>query len=185
MKARLFFGVPVDVEDIARFLLFREKITTKNVEVKWVPPQNLHLTVLFLGETDLSLLPAILLESERITLGHPPFSLEFEKYSVRYKRHRPVMIWARYKKEASFTRLVHVFQSALKEICIPVENGRKAPVPHVTLARMKKAGQGAKIVWQDVPALPPFSVSEVVLYRSITGGKASTYIPLATFPLFA
>ena len=97
----------------------------------------------------------------------------FENLEVIKKNRKPVMIWASLKEEIKFSQLAMQLRSVLPG------DSSKAPVPHVTLARVKgKLG--------NIPPLPElkqleFDVNQIELMESDTGNPAPVYKSVKTF----
>ncbi|MCM8783055.1 MAG: RNA 2',3'-cyclic phosphodiesterase, partial [Candidatus Omnitrophica bacterium] len=71
---RTFIALPVPEEIKAILGSLEEELKTKDVDVKWVNPQNIHITLKFLGEIEenrLSLIKKTLDKTFQATLAFP------------------------------------------------------------------------------------------------------------------
>lgn len=75
---RLFIAIELPLEIREKILAVRRKLADTGADVRWVPPEQLHITVKFLGEVDDARVGEIL---ERIIAAArqvPAFPLEIE-----------------------------------------------------------------------------------------------------------
>lgn len=147
-----------------------------------VPPGNMHLTLVFLGdrvahdraaELD-ELLAAIAFRLPGIEIagcghfGHSP----------------PRAVWAGARPAEPLERLAAKLSRQAREAGIPVAARRF--VPHVTLARMSAAADPARVAEfvaaQSALTLPPFQPREITLFRSHLREEGPIYEPLAEYP---
>ena len=105
---------------------------------RWVKPENLHLTVFFIGDADadtgnelLRLLP----EWSRSISN--PIQLDFDTFSFEGGRAgRPSMVWARFYRNEDFTGLIRTAADMFSPL-MRTKPRFTDPVPHVTLARIR------------------------------------------------
>ena len=153
--------------------------------LRWVRPANLHLTVRFLGDAieghRLSLLGPSL---ERISEQTAPFVIHARGIGGFPNIDRPQIIWVGLLGEP-LIRLAQQVDSAAVQAGFAAE--RRPYSPHLTIGRVRNLHQWPHIrrqlvesPAQDFGAAP---VSEMILYRSILGGEASQYVPLARYQL--
>lgn len=181
MKRRLFLAVPLDEESRKVFRQFRNEMEAVAEGARWVPENNLHLTLLFLGSLAEELMPVLAAELEKLSMETAAFDLEFDHYEIRYKRSQPLMIWARYLEKKAFSSLAITAHRLLSE-WVPLPPPHSRQIPHVTLARIKSS----KRKWPlpaELPRPQKLRVNELLLYESVLGAADPVYIPLHRFPL--
>ena len=179
MKKRLFLALPLDDKSRKTFLQLQNRIKAEGI--RWVPEQNLHITVLFLGEQSEELLPVIIAELDKLSMESTAFDLEFDRYEIRCKRSQPAMIWARYREQQAFSNLVKRAHDLLSR-WIPIAGSRPRQIPHITLARIKNREKKLTLP-SDVSHPKILAVSEIILFESVLGGKDPVYTSLEYFPL--
>lgn len=143
--------------------------------LKWVKPQNLHLTLNFLGYLtgeEISETEKIL---EALASGQQAFVLKFAKLKTERE-----MLWLIPEKNEKLLLL----QQALKE---QLENTRllkrekRLYTPHILLAR-SKTDRPINLKFDDfIPQ--EFSVDRINLYESQLTPGAATHILIKSFPL--
>src|SRR5437899_12071622 len=58
-----------------RLVSLQENLGKAGADVKWVEPDNLHLTLLFLGEVDAREVPAVCAAVDEVCRAVPPFAM--------------------------------------------------------------------------------------------------------------
>jgi 2'-5' RNA ligase len=152
--------------------------------LRWTPLDALHLTVHFLGETDVSRLQAI-----RNVVGAPvrmaPFEMGFTRPMVFPDQGRPSMI--RFHLETGSGKLAQLHDelgSRLASLGFILED--RPFVPHVTLARIKvpvAVDLQALLSTIRFEPLPPCRVDHVTLFRSEPSKLGSIYGAMHRVPL--
>ncbi len=134
---RLFFGLhlsPAHRQEIARRVLpFRQSVP----EVNWVPADNLHLTMAFLGETDQSLLPKLQAAADSACREARPFHLTIGGLTGAFSNwRRPQVIWLGTTGESGELHRLHQLLAAeLSGLGFAVDRRWH---PHITLGRVKR-----------------------------------------------
>jgi 2'-5' RNA ligase len=128
---RLF--IAVDLPDETRNSL--EKMSFGIPGAKWIDPQQVHLTVRFIGEVDGSTFLDIKKSLEDISMG--PFSIELKGVGHFPPRGKPRVLWVGIEHNQALQSLKKKVDHALARISIEPE-GRKFS-PHITLARLKNS----------------------------------------------
>ena len=67
-RLRTFVAVPLDRFTHDRLVGLQKRLADAGVPVKWVEPDNLHITLLFLGEVDAREVPAVCTAVLRVNL---------------------------------------------------------------------------------------------------------------------
>jgi 2'-5' RNA ligase len=175
---RLFVGVELP-EDVQERLA---SLCGGVPGARWVPPENLHLTLRFIGEVaggeadDIyHALSAVRPRSFNITLsgvGH------FEKGNdVR-------ALWVGVERNAELVALRDRIESTLVRIGLPPEGRRFTP--HVTLARLRDTPAQRVSTFLAHNALfraGPIQVSHFTLFSSFLQGSGAIHTAEADYPL--
>ena len=74
-RMRTFVAVPVDKFTHDRLVGLQKRLAAADVAVKWVEPENMHITLLFLGEVDSRETPAVCAAVEQACRRIKPFGL--------------------------------------------------------------------------------------------------------------
>ncbi len=139
----------------------------KDPGVKWVPQENLHITLRFLGDADvdevIERLDDVLLPTATAVLG-PAFDLRAE---------RSIML-----PVAGVDDLAEVVEQAVRGV--GTANERRRFVGHLTLARLGKKARPDRSVGRLFEA--SFEVDEIALVASTLTERGSIYETVETWP---
>ncbi len=137
---RLFTCLPIAPELRDMILSLQERLVASGANIKWVEPENFHLTVCFIGDiADASLLPEITTACESIASETAPFRFRVAGTSVFPKRGeiiKTVLLTVTEGVEP-WKELVHRSEPWLAPFGAKREGGL---VAHVTLGRVKGGG---------------------------------------------
>jgi 2'-5' RNA ligase len=136
--ARIRTFIAVDLADGVkdRLTALQEKLAQSAAGVKWVPRQNLHLTLLFLGEVEqLDVVQICRVVQER-SRKHRPFTLEVEGLGAFPNARRPKILWAGVTDGVDELRALHgdLEEGLLDLGCYRRED--REYTPHLTLGRL-------------------------------------------------
>ena len=149
---------------------------------RWIPADQLHLTLRFIGEVDGNLFKDIKEMLSSVTTE--PFAMRLKGVGHFPPRKRPRVIWVGIEANDSLLRLRGKIESVLVRRGLEPE-GRKYS-PHITVARLKdtpavKAGNF--IAANGLFASPSFTVQEFLLYSSKLTAKGAIHTIEAVYPL--
>jgi len=153
--------------------------------ISWVKPGNIHLTLKFLGNVQIGMIPKINEKIEEVTRQTLPFSLWMEGSGAFPHIKRPNVIWMGIKGDlAQLNLLQRGVEERLEDLGFPREH--KDFRPHLTIGRvrnLKKLGD-LKIGIEKFMGerSNPFQVKEVVLFKSQLNPGGAVYTKLETFP---
>ncbi|MDW8107047.1 MAG: RNA 2',3'-cyclic phosphodiesterase [Armatimonadota bacterium] len=101
--------------------------------LRWVAPENYHITLLFLGEQPEERLPEIITAMTQARAGIAPFRIQVQGIGVFPNWNRPSVLWAGAKQGTVELTKIAV---ALEQLLLPTP-ADKPFHPHITLARFK------------------------------------------------
>lgn len=148
--------------------------------VRWVRPEGIHVTLRFLGETDVLRIPPLVRGVAAQTATLAPFQLGLGAPQLFPSPRRPRVVALHVEPEAPLAALAGAVERGVVAAGFePEPRGFRA---HLTLGRVREGGFPAL---DGVPPPPhaPFEVREVVLFHSRLGPQGSTYTPLERLPL--
>ncbi|MFA5075021.1 MAG: RNA 2',3'-cyclic phosphodiesterase [Candidatus Babeliales bacterium] len=137
MKKRLFLAINFDDQILKKLAEYKKLVKFANVN--WTKKENLHITVYFIGNLKTLLIPDLIENLNQVFSKTENFILEFDKILFAPPNHTAHMIWAQFKFNKNYEKLV---QNVSKEINqnfnLQQNNNFKDFIPHITLARFKK-----------------------------------------------
>lgn len=185
---RLFVAVPFrfDAAFAQKFARMRS-CTCRMDRANWVDPSLFHLTLKFLGETDVERIPDICRALNEAVRGVTPFEFVLDKVGAFGSRYQPRVLWLGPEETpAEMLALQQRVERQLVRAGFPRNIGNF--VCHLTLARINYI-DSKKYFWEQVESHAGLfsetaSVKEVILYESILQkGHTPRYIALEKFAL--
>lgn len=181
-NVRAFVAVEIDpaIREAAVELI--DKLRDASADVKWVEPENLHLTVKFLGDVPLTETAAICQALQRAAGEVEPFELELGGAGAFPSNGRPRTIWlGAAGDERPMRALADAVEKRLQKLGFRRE-ARRFEV-HLTLGRIRKPGPGVKQLGEKLTELSDYpagkmSVNEIVLFSSQLTADGPIYAPL-------
>lgn len=162
----------------------QNRFKSLNLNVSWVRPANIHLTLKFLGEIDPQRVPLIKTTMTPAFNPLPKFSLSLEGLGVYPDLKRPKVLWVGLQdSQGALETLREKTEDVLSSLDFPKEARKFSP--HLTLGRIKsfKGTALLKKTLQEAPQIEsnPFEVSSVTFYQSQLTPKGSIYTALDEF----
>jgi 2'-5' RNA ligase len=151
-------------------------------KARWVAPENLHLSLRFIGEVDGA--QAQDADAALAQLSAPAFTLTLTGVGQFGAGDKTRSLWVGVEDCAELTRLQGKIERALQRAGLAPE-GRKFKA-HVTLARFNGNPGGKLHDYLAGLALfrsQPFAVREFILFSSFLSHTGAIYRPEATYPL--
>lgn len=183
---RLFFAVHVSdaiKKDVADAL---KMFPVRNPPWRWIVPENLHVTLKFLGEMDEKALPDLREVALHAASGIKPFRIVYGPFGGFPALSRPRVIFFEATEGTSeLARLAAGLESGVELLGVPKEN--RPFTAHLTLARIKEPlPPGIRDALQKVPPLPA-TASQIVdhfsLMQSRLGRAGAEYEEVDRFEL--
>jgi len=181
---RAFLCLPIDSSTRQALGILSEELRQLvTVRASWVPAENFHVTVRFLGEID----PMLTVELEQICRPvaerSTPFDLSIDRLGVFPSPARPRVLWAGGEAPSDFLHFVSSINEGLTQLDFPEE--RKRPVAHITLARIK--GRADRSIEQAIRSLDDqlgwtLRADRLILMESRLTSRGAVYSPLFTIP---
>jgi 2'-5' RNA ligase len=168
-RIRTFIGIEVVSAVRQQLVELQDRLRAVSGEVKWVEPENLHLTLKFLGDVDEQDLYAVCKTADEAVSGQEPFEMTVAGVGAFPNAGRPRTIWAGVTQGS---REAIAMQANLERLFAkqgyPREDRRYTP--HLTLGRSRHGRPNPDLAgliqqladWQAGPT----SVSEILVMAS-------------------
>jgi 2'-5' RNA ligase len=158
--------------------------------VRWVAPENIHLTLKFLGEVDSARISDLTAALQKSTEGFAPFTLTVRGLGCFPSSRRPNVIWAGLDSQMPFAvELARRVQDTFR--ALGFQDEPRPFSPHLTLGRIKRevrpadrASIGAAVERYPVQEYGEVVVDALHLIRSDLRPEGPTYTTLATAHLY-
>jgi 2'-5' RNA ligase len=133
---RIFVAINPTAEVRARLAEAARGLREAGFPVRWVPPENVHLTLKFLGEVPEGRVPEICSAVDSAVAGAGPFEMAVSGFGAFPSLRRPRVVWAGIELSPPLERLQAELERALAAIGFPKED--RPYHPHLTLGRTQK-----------------------------------------------
>ncbi|MCS7462770.1 RNA 2',3'-cyclic phosphodiesterase [Paenibacillus doosanensis] len=169
-KDRLFIAIPVPPQPRSELSKLMEQLQPKLAFRKWVYPDDLHITLTFLGDTDTVTADKVKAAMNDAASAGAPFRLQLGRLGTFGRPPAPSVLWMGVQGELD---ALHSLQSRIEQSVMPLGfRPEDRPYrPHITIARK----------YADESPFPPaaeldsewmrsgessWSCSQFVLYRT-------------------
>jgi len=179
---RTFVAVPIDKEIRQRISEVQERVKKLTRNVKWVEPDNFHVTLKFLGNVPEDQVPQISAALDEVSSKVPAFALSVKGIGAFPKLERARVVWIGIEEgREELIRLAREVEESLSRLRFEKEN--KPFKAHITIGRVKEGkpadGLAEGIREIDAGDLGRQNVSSVVLMRSELKPDGPVYSPLS------
>jgi len=191
VAVRAFIAVELPPELQKRLAEVQDRLRRelRDVPIRWVRPETIHLTLKFLGMIPASHVDEIVAALRGLALERGPFTFVVEGIGCFPDLRHPRVIWVGVSDPtralAAFQRLV---ESSMQKLGYPPED--RPYQPHLTLGRVSRDATPAhyqriaEVVGQTtVERLGEVRAAEIALMRSDLHPQGAIYTPIARIPL--
>ena len=182
---RLFVAIKIHPSENYTNVYKQILSSLRHERIKWVEPENMHLTIKFLGETDETKIPALKLALQQGARFSKSFTMKIENTGIFGSRYDPKVVWFGIEKRPELDTLAKNIFAELQKC--GWQPDRQNFVPHLTIGRIKEIRD--KPLFQKIISnfslrhIQEENVTEIVLYESILRREGPEYIPLLVVPL--
>jgi len=179
MRTFIAIELPPEIKDSLAHL--QDQLKTSGADVKWVEPQNIHLTLKFLGERDDKKIEKIIQILEETTKDKNSFQMHISSLGTFPKMNFPRVIWVGIDKGDNETReITKELEEKIAKIGIPKED--RPFSCHITIGRTRSTLNREKLV-QELNKLADssggrnleFTVKTITLFKSTLTPKGPIY----------
>ena len=181
---RLFIAIKILPDKDFLDQLFQLKAHLRHERIKWVEENNIHVTLKFLGDTEVKKIKDIERVLQQVASSHSPFVIRLVRLGIFGSRYDPRVIWVGIEPYDHLVMLMRDVHAGLKTI--GYQPDRQNLVPHLTIGRIRELRD--RQLFQTI--IEKFSgissqemtVKECILYESILKKEGPVYLNLKTFP---
>lgn len=175
----------------------RQQLNTTSAELRaacprapvtWVPPEKMHLTLKFLGDTPENAVPRVRAVLHTLASATPKFSFAVSGLGCFPNFKQPRVVWAGLTNTSALGQLQKLVEAQIAPLGFPTE--ARSFAPHLTLGRVKPEAARAEVAALGevirLRALQNFgteSVAQIILMRSDLQRGGAIYTPLAKIDL--
>ncbi|MEJ8801432.1 RNA 2',3'-cyclic phosphodiesterase [Pontibacter sp. H249] len=180
MKDSIRLFVAAVLPESLKDKLYSQLAAFEHPDIRFVPKQNLHLTLYFIGNAATAELESIKEKIKETASHYPPFMLRYRQTEPGPDAKKPRLVWARFEPHDTFKQLSRELTQQLSG----EKPSKEKPIPHVTMARFRKDKPKPK----DLPVITPeqeleLQVNGIALWQSELATPHPIYTILKVYPL--
>lgn len=188
---RLFFAIELSSEVVDRLTDLQDSFSDllkRGMRVKWTPPENLHITVKFLGSTEEDLVEEVIDLADEVAAANRPFEMTVRGVGAFPKLSYPRILWAGVDEESAAV-LADIHRDLEQRLVgepFHVDEDDHEFTAHVTFGRIKSNRSPNLAKLEGSFSDGPFGTTDVdslVLYESELSPQGSEYTVLHRAPL--
>jgi 2'-5' RNA ligase len=181
---RIFIAIELNEEMHNKLAAIQSKLKPAGADVKWVEPQNIHLTLKFLGETPPEKIEKIKNTLDAIAANTNTFNISLSQIGAFPNINSPRVIWVGIKDvgaPCNVTLLASEIENELAKLGFPKED--RPFSAHLTLGRVRSPKDRERLkeqitssatLWRDFA----MTVSTITLFQSTLTPKGPIYTAL-------
>jgi len=148
--------------------------------IRFIPEENLHLTLHFIGDTPAEKLPSLINNLTAVSNRNSGFTLKFQETAPGPKLSSARLIWTRFQEHPAFDQLA----TGLCRVTEAAPGAFGKFIPHITMARFRKDLPKPR----ELPVIreaniPDLHVQSFALWQSELKSPHPVYSILEQFPL--
>lgn len=184
---RLFVAIPLPAALQTALAATQRKLARTRAHVAWIPPTNIHLSLVFLGDTPRDQLDALAESLRGPAAGCAAFDFTVRGVGTFGRPGSPRVIWAGVDAPAALRSLQANIQRAIAACGCTLD--ARPYTPHITLGRVRsgreKDALAAALRDCAGAVFGAARAERVILFRSLLRPTGAVYSELATAPLAA
>jgi 2'-5' RNA ligase len=188
MKRRVFIAInatdPLSFSFLPTLKKLKINADRSEMNVRWVPLENYHVTISFLGDKSPEEISEIHKQIQKVCDNTHPFELKIEDMSAFSNEHDARTLWLGVQNKKHLGSLKENLDQSIKDVSYASPIAERPFKPHLTIARLRNPGSVKDMISPfKRKSFGKIQVSEVVLYESKLKGPFPIYVPLARFKL--
>lgn len=161
MKKRLFIAIEIP-ESVKQEIVQLQNNLRNKIQATWVKPDDMHLTLVFIGDTDYNQIPDILECLEKVKVER--FSISFDKLDGFPNINNAYSLWLGFEK---YNRLLSLHKQIYNKLSnLKISCDSRVFCPHVILARLKTKKNLKEFIKTKVD-INTFNVDNYSLFDSV------------------
>lgn len=149
----------------------------KHENMQWIPKNNFHITLRFLGETATSQIEKIGVELENISHRFSAFQFNLKGFGFFKRKGIPSVLYAKTENSKTLNQLAEEVEKSMQKLGF--EEKTKDFKPHLTLGRIKHLDQKEKFISlvqkSEETSLQKVALSEIIFYQSSLHSNGPVY----------
>lgn len=176
---RLFIALPLSSSVENNLAVIIDKLKSYGGKVKWVTPEQIHITVRFLGETEKGQAPLIKKMLDKVASKYDSFDLSIDRIGGFPNLNKPRVIWTGFTDNDQINIMARMVKEVEYDIRrLGFEPDEKRFRPHLTLGRVK-ISEGLDDLLETIKSFQmkpiPVKLDKLRLYKSTLTSQGPIY----------
>jgi len=172
--------IAIDIEACPKLVEFEREIKKTGADVKLVEPDNVHITLKFLGDTEETLLDEIEKIMNNAVKEISPFNIQLKGTGVFPNQNYIKVVWMGIEHGDPIATIAHEIDGQLSKLGF--EKEKREFSPHLTIARVKTSRNKDKLLqiiekYRDIE-FTDMKVDSIKLKKSDLTPKGPIYTTL-------
>jgi 2'-5' RNA ligase len=185
-SVRVFLAIPLPQQLKGAIQTLQKNLRSQIAGVRWVRPENLHLTLHFFGEVEQETLEKIKVSVLSVTGCNRPFAVEVKGLGAFPNRRRPRVLWLGLEPKDQLMQVYENCRQSLQQAGVATES--RPYSPHLTIGRLRQPKSGLSALTELDSSIGDemigrFSADRLVLFESRLQPGGAEHIPLLTVSL--
>ena len=185
IRSFLAFELPQDIKTVVTRVA--GEIRKSALDVRWVRPESIHLTMVFMGGVPSEQIPSIGEAVGAVCAIHGSFKISLKPMGCFPNSRNPRVVWLGI--DGDMERMSR-FRDELQAALLPygIKEEERAFRPHLTLGRFKKPAKRQPELEQMLATYgdlssPSCTLNELILFRSELKPGGAVYTKMSSWPL--
>ncbi len=182
MTNRLFIALDLPENIVDEINNIRKSIYDDE-NIRWESKEKLHITLKFLGDVDIKLIPEISRTLEKVCENSGVIELTYKSFGYFYRNRKPKILWLGFDYKDNLINLNNNINESFEKLGFEIE--KRKFKPHITLLRIKGKENMRRLDEFKKYELPKktFECNSVTLFKSELTPKGSIYTKLENYKL--
>ena len=184
MALRCFIAIEIPEAIKKAIISSIDSLKKSGADVKWVSPENIHITLQFLGETEEARIPSIKEALDKILLPYSPFYIKIAGVGCFPDARRPRVIWVGTEESQPVINLQGDIARGMAKFGYREEE--RNFTPHLTIGRVKSNRNTRELSRKmdeiKAASFSGFEVQNITLMKSELKPSGPIYYSLAEIP---
>lgn len=182
---RTFIAIKIKPEKQLLEVYSALRKSLENEAISWVNPDNLHLTLRFLGETSFQQVEEIIRLLDNVCNEYRPFQFNLKEAGFFKSKNQPRILFFAVENGLMLNQLAYEIEERV--VALGFSKEERSFNPHLTIGRIKMLKN--KMDFYDLikqykeAEIQKVTVSEIVYYQSILTSSGAIYKPIKTINL--
>lgn len=177
---RAFIAIELPSKIIDGLKDIQDELKNGNNKIAWVKPENIHLTIKFLGDIDVDKIDSIAVLLETAAAKNRSFDVSVKGAGAFPTLDNPRVVWVGVEDDKNLSRIYEELENGLLAIGFEKEN--RPFKPHLTVGRVKflkdKKGFKERIEKYKDINLGHFAANSLCLFKSNLTPNGAVYTKL-------